>query len=110
MLRIASILAISLALAGCGEKPVTCKEFDTESRGRASVTTFAKPVNGKVWSQCSDGKVRKVTCTPGHLSAWKCLCNVDGQDKVEARRDKDVADDRAAATTEANAMCEWKIQ
>jgi len=48
--------------------------------------------------------------TAAIVVAWKCLCNIDGQDKLESRREADVRDDRVGATADANAMCHWKLQ
>jgi hypothetical protein len=96
-------------LTACGERPMACTEYTTAASTRPSLTTFPKAVNGHTWSKCADGKTRTVTCTPGHLSAWKCMCRIDGVDKIESRRDADVDDDRAVATATANQMCHWKL-
>lgn len=103
-------MVLGFGVAACAEKPVSCTDYALTYGERPSVTTFSKANNSHTWSKCSDGKVRKVTCTTGHWSKWKCLCNVDGQDKIESRREADVRDDRAGATEDANAMCHWKLQ
>ena len=110
MIRTTAIVVAGFALAACGEKPVACADYQLTYGERASVTTFTKANNAHTWSKCADNKTRKVTCTTGHLSAWKCLCNIDGQDKLESRREADVRDDRPGATADANAVCHWKLQ
>jgi hypothetical protein len=108
--RVLAILFGAAALAGCGDRSVTCGEYTTDAGSRPSLTTFPRAVNSHAWSKCSDGKTRTVTCTPGHLSAWKCTCAVDGVDKIESRRETDVPEERGVATSEANQMCHWKLQ
>lgn len=105
-------LALMMFLAlGCN-KPVACASYDLDGGTRPSLgpTTFPRAVNKRTWSSCSDGKTRTVTCTPGHLSPWKCMCSIDGVDKLETRRDADFPDERVAATATANETCDWQLR
>jgi hypothetical protein len=111
MLRalVAGLPLAALLLVACN-KPVHCNDYALKGGERPSLTTFPKAVNTRTWSQCSDGKTRDVTCTPGHLSAWKCTCSVDKHPEIETRRDADLPDDRDGATSVANQACHWKLQ
>ena len=105
-------LALMMFLAlGC-DKPVACASYDFDGGTRPSLgpTTLTKPVNKRTWSNCSDGKTRTVRCTPGHLSPWKCMCSIDGVDKLETRPDADFPDERVAATATANETCDWQLR
>jgi len=109
LFRILPLVLGGAALAAYGKQRVICADYTTGSRARPSLTTFPKPVNSHTWTRCSDNETRSVTCTPGHLSAWKCTCAVDGVDAVESRRATDVQHGRALATADANQMCHWDV-
>jgi hypothetical protein len=111
--RILLILLVVLstgATFGCKPKPIACAAFEVKGGSRPSITSFDKAVNKREWSQCSDGKKRAVTCTPGHLSPWKCTCSIDGVDKIETRRDADFPDEKITATAIANETCHWTLE
>ncbi len=102
-------IAMTLLFAHCSRQP-SCEKFTITEGERPGYSSFRHPNDTAAWSGCSDGKTRTLRCTTGHWSNWKCICSIDGVEKIKARSEKTFPVERSGATAFANKMCEWHLR